>query len=560
MWPCSWIFTSSAVVIGYITVAHAAVLRGQALHPAQTGMRRHDVEDTLVSEILGILSGSMHSVVEDRLREITEALEPTYVTLPKNSQGCLDHGTVRYALHRLFVRRHAMQIKGLEPEGRAWHEMSQQEMLQDWVPAYVQDLFERRLDSRGLCLRELAILASTLEHLIHDDAVMRLQVAYEGHSLSTTGLISQEALERVVETQMVLFIIGVNASHVTPEQVKLVYSQIGQAYGSWPRTQAFLRDVESDVLQHASLPGAEPGISFDLALKVVEEAGERYGAWQDGDCKEMKASLVSIADGNNSGRVLLRDFYANALAGAMHFSERPEYLRELGALDESDADRPKVIIVNYINSPTNCVHSSSIYSICCMDECEALLAHVEKSIAEPEGDPQQIADVVAGLSTNTVEAPRTLPAGLLTRLEEVAERNGGRVPLHGRLFAQWMHHAFPNECPFPHLSGETRPMLSKDWSEATGHVSFKASTEEMEELIEPVPESADRSRDVEGREQCLLPWSEVEELVAPPAADKQKLLGRYAVGPAIAISAALFSTAVTLRRLLAPLLEPHLPK
>jgi len=539
-------------------------LRGQALSPAQSGMRRHDVEDALVSEILGILSGSMHSVVQDRLRDILEALEPTYLTLPKNEHGCLDHGTVRYALHRLFVRRHAMQIKGLEPEGRAWHEMSQQEMLQDWVPAYVQDLFERRLDSRGLCLRELAILASTLEHLIHDDAVMRLQVAYEGHSLPTTGLISKEAMEMVVETQMVLFIIGVNASHVTPEQVKLVYSQIGQAYGSWPRTQAFLREVESDVLQNASSQGlssaAEPGISFDVALKVVEEAGERYGTWQDGDCKEMKASLISIADGNNSGRVLLRDFYANALAGAMHFSERPEYLRELGALDETDPDRPKVIIVNYINSPTNCVHSSSIYSICCMDECEALLAKVEENVGTPEGEPKLIADAVADLSTGTVEAPRTLPPALITRLEEVAERNGGSVPLHGRLFAQWMHHAFPNECPFPHLSGETRPMLSKDWSEVTGHASFKASTQEMESLLEP-SESAEMSQEIEeGREQCLLPWSEVEELVSPPALNKRRVLGRYAIGPVMAILAAVFSTAVTLRRLIGPLLETHLPK
>merc|ERR1719281_2166442 len=26
------------------------------------------------------------------------------------------------------------------------------------------------------------------------------------------------------------------------------------------------------------------------------------------------------------------------------------------------------------------------------------------------------------------------------------------VQLHGRLFAQWLHYAFPHECPYPHLS------------------------------------------------------------------------------------------------------------
>jgi len=27
------------------------------------------------------------------------------------------------------------------------------------------------------------------------------------------------------------------------------------------------------------------------------------------------------------------------------------------------------------------------------------------------------------------------------------------VPLHGRLFAQWLHYVFPHECPFPHKNG-----------------------------------------------------------------------------------------------------------
>ena len=30
-------------------------------------------------------------------------------------------------------------------------------------------------------------------------------------------------------------------------------------------------------------------------------------------------------------------------------------------------------------------------------------------------------------------------------------RNGGEVPLHGLLFAQWLHYAFPNECPHPRV-------------------------------------------------------------------------------------------------------------
>ena len=36
-------------------------------------------------------------------------------------------------------------------------------------------------------------------------------------------------------------------------------------------------------------------------------------------------------------------------------------------------------------------------------------------------------------------------------MEQVASHHGGKVPLHGRLFAQWLHHAFPRECPYPHV-------------------------------------------------------------------------------------------------------------
>merc|ERR1712107_499075 len=54
------------------------------------------------------------------------------------------------------------------------------------------------------------------------------------------------------------------------------------------------------------------------------------------------------------------------------------------------------------------------------------------------------------------------------RLREIAKAHGGVVPLHGRLFAQWMHHAFPRECPFPHVSGTKNPQTPSEWIDETG--------------------------------------------------------------------------------------------
>ena len=35
-------------------------------------------------------------------------------------------------------------------------------------------------------------------------------------------------------------------------------------------------------------------------------------------------------------------------------------------------------------------------------------------------------------------------------LTEVSERHGGEVRLHSRLFAQWLHYVFPQECSLLH--------------------------------------------------------------------------------------------------------------
>merc|ERR1712226_1692742 len=66
-------------------------------------------------------------------------------------------------------------------------------------------------------------------------------------------------------------------------------------------------------------------------------------------------------------------------------------------------------------------------------------------------------DFVASLQSLSMPSGKTVSPYLLRQLDEIANMNGGRVPLHGRLFAQWMHSAYPQECPFPHVSGTSNP-------------------------------------------------------------------------------------------------------
>ena len=253
---------------------------------------------------------------------------------------------------------------------------------------------------------------------------------------------------------MTSYILGEDLSKMNLSEALEIKAEMPEVYGAWNHTQEFVRATRQNCTKSdaSAEQKASGGFDFSLVARVAERVGEHFGAFQDHECKQMKDSLVKIED-SDTGRVLLSDFYKPAIGGQWQFQESVAYLRQLGALDESNPSRPSVIIANYLHSPTNCIASSSFYSVCCMDECEGLLGHLEQKIAAPEASSTRIADLVSKLSSSSVIAPRKLTQGLLDRLGEIAAGHGGNVPLHGRLFAQWMHHAFPRECPYPHLSG-----------------------------------------------------------------------------------------------------------
>jgi len=287
-------------------------------------------------------------------------------------------------------------------------------------------------------------------------------------------------------------------------------------------------------------------LTFGTTSLVVEEIGERYGRWQDGECLDLKAALIKLGD-QGVGRVLLKDFYGDALGGGWQFSESVDYLRDLGALDESDPARVSVIVPNYLNSPTNCLATSSIFSVCCIDECEALLGHLEREASAPDVAPDRILELVSGLPSASVEAPRKLPSSLVSRLDDVARHHGGRVPLHGRLFSQWMHHAYPRECPYPHVSGTTRPQIAEEWMQGGSDVS--ASREEMKQHVESA--SAPTLAEFESRgalpkkESGMLQWEDREELFV------ERLPARGLASPGCSVFAAIFRNVVLFGALLA---------
>jgi len=123
--------------------------------------------------------------------------------------------------------------------------------------------------------------------------------------------------------------------------------------------------------------------------------------------------------------------------------------------------------------------------------------------------------LVANMSSSTVQAPRNLSQTLLRRLDEIAIGSNGKVWLHSRLFAQWMHQAFPRECPYPHLTGTTTSLNPREWAKQNGkNFTVKGNLTNHIDLLELAQVSGDAELVDDDTD---LMWTSDEEYFVEPA-------------------------------------------
>merc|ERR1740130_1348678 len=111
------------------------------------------------------------------------------------------------------------------------------------------------------------------------------------------------------------------------------------------------------------------------------------------------------------------------------------------------------------------------------------MAQLESRLQAPDASTSEIMKAVEHLLPlspfPTPGLDEALNGTLRTRLEEIAAQNeAGMVPIHGRLFAQWLHYAFPRDCPYPHETGSVNPMTPGEWFEAKKNNTAGASGED----------------------------------------------------------------------------------
>eukprot|EP00440_Ansanella_granifera_P044449 gb/GFBE01048179.1/.p1 GENE.gb/GFBE01048179.1/~~gb/GFBE01048179.1/.p1 ORF type:complete len:563 (+),score=137.61 gb/GFBE01048179.1/:1-1689(+) len=490
-------------------------------------------KEAILSELEKMMGSDHRERAEAKLAQLEDALRPTFESLPKNARGAVRPPAARYALHRLFIQRHAWQFKGLDSRGEAWHSESPAAALGGHVPEDVQELFEARLQEHGLDLHELAVLAATLENIVHGEADMRLSATFEALSLPQHGAhLNESQVVDVIDAYMASFVMGVELSNLNEAAILEKREEVSESYPTWSDTQSFLRGVQGAVAPKAA------HLSFEDISDVVAEVGERYGRWQNSECMDLKQTLLQREEHPGTGRVRLSDFYSMALhEKKWQFSESIAYLRQLGALDESEPNTLRVIVPNYIYSASNCVASSGYYYVCCIDQCEDHLSQLELSLGTHEAAP---GDILAAVNA-------TLAPALQQRLGEIAEHHEGKVPLHGRLFAQWLHHVYPQDCPYPHMSGTTNPVTS-DQLEDQGE-TVAASRAEMMQVLEVTGRKRQPTHE---QGMCSHMWTMEEELVdatAHKAMKDARSKGSSGALRGLFMAAAMASTVLAMARL-----------
>lgn len=234
-------------------------------------------------------------------------------------------------------------------------------------------------------------------------------------------------------------------------------------------------------------------------LHVIANSITKNFAWfYESDCTHMQDALIQI-DTQRIGRIPLSKFYA----ASPFFAESEDYLSVLGVLDSSVSSREvQVIIPNYLQASSNCIVATAQYHICCANHCERLLGELEVAVRSASAT---VEDILAAVDDMEEEHVR-IGGSLKLRLTEVSQRHGGQVRLHSRLFAQWLHYVFPQECPFPHRAGTVSQASAMEY---TGVV----------EVVKHVREEIGAKSGVQASEHedsfdWMSQWNDEEELLA----------------------------------------------
>jgi len=351
-------------------------------------------------------------------------------------------------------------------------------------------------------------MVAALEHLLFESERSLLEKLYSERGFTPQQRLTRPQLNSVMVEFMVFWMFGEeDARDVLTDST---WEKVAEE--SIPHWHDIRFMVEGTVLAtdfaRRSAPQSGDALAlfsnthgFEDAVRTAGRIGRDFSSFWNSQCQASKESL-SAMDFTGTGRVKLSDFYGANQDGEWRFSESEAYLRELGALDETGRSN-QVLIANYMQGASNCIVMREHYLVCCMNECESLLAEFENSVGKPMAEVDSVLSVLRNMTDASGESV-AMSETLKTRLMQIAERHDGQVPLHGRLFAQWLHYVFPRECIFPHAAGTVAALTPVQFGD-----QYLATTEEMSKHVEGENLQNASLEDL----SWMTQWSDEEELL-----------------------------------------------
>lgn len=471
---------------------------------------------------------------------IKSALMPIWRSIPKNAQERVEWRLVRYMTHRYFMQQSAWMVRGFEPSRKLNNsDAGHADILSKQAPALVDMMLGDHHAENGYSLEDAVSLVATLQQLVFNSESALLERIYLNHAMTHESLVDGAKLRQIFEDYVILWMMESDEDVVG--MVMENRTLLHEVFPHWGKILGLLdgevKKMSYDRQRAPTISNAKSALtgkfSFDAAHTAVAGITRNFASFWETECQNIKSALVNL-DKQNTGRVKLKEFYGANLDGQWHFGESEDYLRELGALDESSRWRGKeVIIPNYMQAASNCIISTSHYLVCCVNECEDILGEIEEAVGAPFAEPAEVLGLVGSMTSYEDVAPK-LQGALTKQLSGISEASGGKIPLHGRLFAQWLHYAFPRECPFPHKAGTAVALTPNEFGDKSlatkqdmkEHASKPMQNGEIEDE-EPV-EDLDQQR-------WMSQWSEEEELVADYAAQLRSAWGGRSVAIVVAV-------------------------
>jgi hypothetical protein len=489
-----------------VILATSTVVEGRAF------MEATDLGEAVSKAMDEVLGCGQQRTNAKHFEEIRRLLLPMWRTMPSRNER-LDWRSVRYVAHRFFMKRSSMVVRGFEPSRLVTDGDSGADILSRTVPEHADLLFGGAHSKSGFAFEDVVALLAGLERLVVDSETELLEAVYAQVGMQQTKDLTLRQIRKLLEVYMINWMLGEDKASISV--LLKNHTLLENSFPHWQalkgfvhgrvRTLDFGRTLAPKGHGHSLMNGR---YSFTDVHEVVGGITQSFQVFWQSECAGMKAQLVSM-DKEGSGRVSLADFYGSAMSNEIRFAESESYLRELGVLDKTAPWKGKqVIIANYLQAANNCIVSSKNYLVCCSNECEQLLGDIEEHVGAPFGTPEQVLDIVANMSSpsSVDDEPPEITEALREQLNRMAESHGGKVPLHGRLFAQFLHYTFPRECAFPHKAGA----FASHTLNPQSFDGYRTSVDEMTRHTNSSQDIAEAPADAAE----LQMWSEDEELFA----------------------------------------------